>query len=125
MKKGIKKIKKPKIVAFRPYREGQLNKPEIKKEYKKPLFYKINGERVDVFYWVRWPGYDFVFGKPAKDSRYYGIEEGFFQYRNKIKKKIVCGFYVDKKELEELIVGFSRLKSYSNPHKEKDSEEGL
>ena len=114
MKKGIKKIKRPKIVAFRPYREGQLNKSEIRKEWKKPFSYVVNGEKIDVLYWVRWPGYDFIFGVPNKSNKNYGIEAGFFQYRNKAKKKIVCGFYVDKKELEELAAGFTKIKELKN-----------
>ena len=100
---------KPKSLAFRPYREGRK---QVEKIYKKPFDYEVAGELIDVLYWVRWPTYDFIFGVPNRKSKLREVEAGFFQYRSVKKKKVVSGFYVDKKELEELIKGFAKIRKY-------------
>ncbi len=79
-------------------------------KFTKPLFYKVcRGQEIDVLRWIKWPGYDFIFGIPAKSNRYRKEESGFFQYRDRRRRKVKCGFYVDKTELKELYLGFKRL----------------
>ena len=71
------------------------------------------GEVVDVMYWVRYPSYDFIFGVPAKESKYYEKEVGFFQLRNTKAKRVMVGVYVDCNELEELAYGFKKIVNIS------------
>lgn len=93
--------------VFIPHREGIGNYSE---KFEKPMKYELKkGEVLDVFYWVKWPSYDFIFGKPAKDNPYKKQEAAFFQYRNRKKKKVICGFYLDKNELQEIKKGFNKL----------------
>jgi hypothetical protein len=82
------------------------------------LVYQVcRGQKIDVILWHKWGckkwdgpfAYDFIFGTPAADNPYRKAEAGFFQYRDRRKKKVVCGFYVDMKELEVLARGFNRV----------------
>ncbi len=67
------------------------------------------GRAVDVLLWHRWPSYDFIFGVPAKTNPLRGVEAGFFQYRDTRKRNVSAGFYVDRRELEILVEGFTSL----------------
>lgn len=84
--------------------------------HKGRLKYKVsNGQVIDVLYWHKWPSYDFIFGIPDKNNRFRKVEAGFFQYRDRRARKVKCGFYIDKRELDILIQGFKKIKKV-NPH---------
>src|SRR3990167_3379649 len=100
----------------RRYRPGGGNKT-IK--YKVPLTYNAGRNAIDVLCWNRWPNYDFIFGVPASGSRYYNDEAAFFQYRDTRRKRVKCGFYVDKRELAILARGFKILEKYSKKERKK------
>jgi len=105
------KIRRPKSLIFRPYREN--SRPSAEKIFKKPFIYKLSkNEIVDVLMWQRWPTYDFIFGIPNKKCKkeLREKEKGFFQYRSVKDKKVICGFWIDGNELNLLIRGFRRIK---------------
>ena len=76
------------------------------------LTYIVGGEKINVYVWIQWPSYDFIFGTPHKSSKHYGVEAGFFQYRDTRRKKTKAGFYVDKQELRCLVNGFQKLERH-------------
>jgi len=99
-----KMIKIPDQVA--KYKPGGKN---VSKKHFVPMRYQSGKDAIDVFLWHCWPSYDFIFGLPSKSSRYYKSEAAFFQYRDTRARKIKCGFYVDKRELDILVKGFVML----------------
>ena|SRR3990167_5730969 len=80
--------------------------------HKKPFKYELSDGIVDVLRWYRWPSYDFIFGVPELKSKFRKDERAFFQYRDTRGKKIISGFYLDKKELDIIIEGFERIRTY-------------
>lgn len=80
-------------------------------------FYEpVKGEKILVTRWVVWPGYDFIFGVPAKDNPHHKLEAGFFQFRDTRAKTVRSGFYVDLEELNNLLVGFASIEQMSREH---------
>lgn len=74
------------------------------------LKYRVNkAQQIDVIRWIKWPSYDFIFGVPAKTNMFRKKEAAFFQYRDTRRRKVKCGFYVDRGELKELYHGFKDL----------------
>lgn len=93
------------------YNEGDM--PNVVLDENGVTYEPRKGEIVEVFYWVRYPTYDFIFGVPHQSNPNYGSEVGFFQYRNTKRKKVMMGVYVDCAELEELYLGFMRINEIS------------
>lgn len=92
---------------LRIYPEGSV-KTTIRKS--RALSYMAGrGELIDVILWHRWPSYDFIFGVPAHGNRHRVREAAFFQYRDVRRRRVVCGFYVDRRELKILLLGFKKL----------------
>jgi len=79
-----------------------------------PAIYEpIKGEVIDVYLWIRYPSYDFIFGVPNKANPNYKKELGFFQYRDSRTRTVLVGMYIDRQELDEMVEGFSRLRDVS------------
>ncbi len=78
--------------------------------YDKPMFCDSGGKRYRVVYWCKWLGYDFIFAIPLDKKEIKDKEVAFFQYRDRRKKKVLCGFVVDADELDALASGFNALR---------------
>lgn len=91
------------------FEEGE--EPKFKVGDGSMYFQVEKGQFVEIVAWYRYPNYDFMFGVPTKESKYYELEVAFFGYRNKNGKKI--GQFYDCSELENLIEGFMAVQDIS------------
>ena len=82
------------------------------------LFFQPSlGEMVKINTWIRYPDYDWLFGVPTFDSPRYAKEEAFYIFRNRTND-VQHGFYLDKQELTDLIMGLLKIQ-----HEKNGSEE--
>lgn len=96
------------------FQEGN-NPPEI--DTSQGMVYEpVQGEKIHILFWVRYPSYDFIFGVPDKENPKHEKEIGFYQYRDTRAKKIMQGAYFDIEEVEEMIEGFKRILEFSIEH---------
>lgn len=106
------------VKTFRP---GKFNVRKIRLN-NRPLMYGTKGEEMEVKRWVRWPCYDFIFAVPAKGSKMWKDERGFFQYRDSRKSRKPWACYFDLGELREMVGGFKMLLDHAE---KREAGEGL
>ena len=97
-----------------PFEEGKFQ-PEIDSS-NGTVYEPIQGQRINVLLWVRYPSYDFIFGVPDKDSPKYEKEISFIQYRDTRLKTVKMGMYLDIVETKEFIEGLSKCLEFSKEH---------
>lgn len=109
-------------IEIKSYPEGQEPKMDNHDSYE---YEPVDGEKIKVVFWVRYPSYDFIFGVPDKSSSKYEKEIGFFQFRDTRASKVISGFYIDIEECKELVKGFSDILATSienSPHLWKEDK---
>ena len=83
------------------------------------VYEPVQGEKMKVLSWVRYPDYDFIFAVPFRKSPRYEKEIGFVQFRDSRTKQVQFGAYIDIQECKELIDGLALILQTSykySPH---------